>query len=261
MTHPSLEAQLDAYLDGELAAPDAREIEAHLARCPECAQFRAARLELRAAIAERVPALRAPAALRERVREALRATAPARAPAPRRLTVTRLWRPLALAASLAVVAVGSWRLALERAAGGRLADDVLASHIRSLMPGHLTDVPSSDQHTVKPWFNGKLDFSPPVYNFAGRGYPLLGGRLDYVDGRAVAALAYGRRQHLINVFLWPAARGPAVAPTTRTGQGYHLLHWAAGNYTYWVVSDLGLPELGDFAELLRQADAAAGAPR
>jgi len=255
VSHPNFEAQLDAYLDGELAPGDARALETHLGECPECMRFRDRRLELRAAIVTGIPTFPASAALRERVRAA------ARANAPRRLTMQTLWRPLALAASLAVVAFGSWTLALQRAAGETLADDVLSSHIRSLMPGHLTDVPSSDQHTVKPWFNGKLDFSPPVYNFAGRGYPLLGGRLDYVDGRAVAALAYGRRQHLINVFLWPAARGPAVAPTTRTGQGYHLLHWAAGDYTYWVVSDLGLPELGDFAELLRQAAAAAGAPR
>src|SRR2546422_10613868 len=134
----------------------------------------------------------------------------------------------------------------------------LTSHIRSLMPGHLTDVPSSDQHTVKPWFNGKLDFSPPVFDFAGRDYPLIGGRLDYVGGRSVAALVYGRRQHLINVLLWPAARGPPAAPATRTQQGYHLLHWATADYAYWVVSDLGLPELGDFAGLLRQADSAAG---
>ncbi|HYU01712.1 MAG TPA: zf-HC2 domain-containing protein, partial [Gemmatimonadales bacterium] len=169
MTHPGFEAQLDAYLDGELAAVDARELEAHLAQCPECARFRDGRLELHAAITARVPVFPAPDALRDRVRAALRAAAPARA--PRRLAVPRLWRPLALAASLVVVAAGSWRLALQRAAGETLAGDVLASHIRSLMPGHLTDVPSSDQHTVKPWFNGKLDFSPPVYDFAGRGYP------------------------------------------------------------------------------------------
>ena len=258
MTHPGFEAQLDAYLDGELAAVDARELEAHLAQCSECTRFRQGRLALRAAIAQRVPAFPASDALRQRVRAAVGAAARARA--PRRFIVRAAWRPLAVAASLAVVAVGSWRLGLQRAAGETLADDVLASHIRSLMPGHLTDVPSSDQHTVKPWFNGKLDFSPPVYDFAGRGYPLLGGRLDYVDGRGVAALVYGRRQHLINVFLWPAARGVAAVPSTRTRQGYHLLHWATADYTYWVVSDLGLPELGDFAGLLRQADSAASAP-
>jgi len=259
VTHPGFEAQLDAYLDGELAAADARALEAHLAECAGCARFRDGRLGLRAAIKAGVPVFPAPDALRARLREALRAAAPARA--PRRFAARGLWRPLALAASLAVVAVGSWRLALQRAAGETLADQVLASHVRSLMPGHLTDVLSSDQHTVKPWFNGKLDFSPPVYDFAGRGYPLLGGRLDYVDGRTVAALAYGRRQHLINVFLWPAARSPAAGPSTGTRQGYHLLHWVAGDYTYWVVSDLGLAELGDFAGLLRQADSAAAAPK
>ena len=259
MTHPGFEAQLDAYLDGELATIDARELEAHLAQCPECARFRQERLQLRAAITARVPVFPAPDALRERVRTAVRAASRARAPG--RFGAPVVWRSLALAASLAVVALGGWRLGLRRAAGETLADDVLTSHIRSLMPGHLTDVLSSDQHTVKPWFNGRLDYSPPVYDFSGRGYPLLGGRLDYVDGRSVAALVYGRRQHLINVFLWPVARRPAAAPASRTHQGYHLLHWTTADYTYWVVSDLGLPELGDFAGLLAQADSAAGAPR
>jgi len=250
VTHPSF-AQLDALLDGELDAADARELEAHLAQCPECAKFRDQRLALRAAIAARVPAFPAPDTLRQRVRSAIRAAAPLSQP---RRIAPLLWRSLAVAASLAVVAMGSWRLALRRAAGDALADAVLASHVRSLMPGHLTDVLSSDQHTVKPWFNGRLDYSPPVYDFAGRGYPLLGGRLDYVAGRAVAALVYGRRQHTINVFLWPPERGSAGGPSTRTRQGYHELHWTAGDYTYWVVSDLGLAELRDFAQLLRQAD-------
>ena len=241
MTHSSFEAQIDAYLDGELAAVDARELEAHLPQCADCRRFRDNRLALRSAIATGIPKFQAPAALRDRVR----GVAAGRA----RFSVRNVWRPLALAASLAVVALGSWTLALQRAAGAALADDVLASHIRSLMPGHLTDVLSSDQHTVKPWFNGRLDFSPPVDDFAGRGYPLLGGRLDYVDGRAVAVLVYGRRQHVINVFLWPAARGPAGGPSTRTRQGYHELHRTTEDYTYWVVSDLGLAELEDFALL------------
>jgi len=252
VTHPSFEAQIDVYLDGELAAVDARELEAHLAQCAECTRFRDGRLALRAAIAADIPKFQAPAALRDRVRAAARA----RSGAPRRFTVQSLWRPLALAASLAVVALGSWTLALQRAAGEALADDVLASHVRSLMPGHLTDVLSSDQHTVKPWFNGRLDFSPPVYDFAGRGYPLLGGRIDYVGGRPVAALVYGRRQHVINVFLWPTARDPSGAPKTRDRQGYHLLHWTTTDYAYWVVSDLGLAELHDFTQMLQEADSA-----
>jgi len=255
VTHPSFEAQVDAYLDGELAAIDAHALEAHLAQCPDCTRFRDGRLALRAGILAGVPKFPAPAALRERIRAAARARSGAR----RRFSVRNVWRPLALAASLAVVALGSWTLALQRAAGEELADDVLSSHIRSLMPGHLTDVLSSDQHTVKPWFNGRLDFSPPVYDFAGRGYPLLGGRLDYVDERTVAVLVYGRRQHLINVFQWPAARGSAGGPSARTRQGYHELHWTTPDYTYWVVSDLGVAELPEFVLLLRQADSAAGA--
>jgi anti-sigma factor RsiW len=252
VNHPNFAAQVDVYLDGELAADDARALEMHLAQCPECARFRDRRLGLRAAIVTGVPIFQAPAALRERVVTAAR-SAQESTRASRRFTMPTLWRPLAVAASLAVVAFGSWTLALQRAAGEALADDVLSSHIRSLMPGHLTDVLSSDQHTVKPWFNGRLDFSPPVYDFAGRGYPLLGGRIDYVGGRPVAALVYGRRQHLINVFVWPAARGPG-GPAARTDQGYHELHWMTGDYTYWVVSDLGVAELRDFAQLLRQAD-------
>ena len=258
MTHEGFEAQVDAYLDGELVAGDARALETHLAQCPECTRFRDRRLELRAAIVTGVPTFQAPPALRERVLAAARGSSPS-ARAPRRFTVQNVWRPLALAASFAVVALGSWTLALQRAGGVALADDVLASHIRSLMPGHLTDVLSSDQHTVKPWFNGRLDFSPAVYDFVGRGYPLLGGRIDYVGGRSVAALVYGRRQHMINVFVWPAARGPG-GPSTRTRQGYHELHWTTGDYTYWVVSDLGLAELEEFAQLLRDADSTTSVP-
>jgi anti-sigma factor RsiW len=260
VTHPGFEAELDAYLDGELAATEARELEAHLAQCPDCARFRDGRLALRAAIQARVPAFQAPDALRARVQTALRGAGASRARAPRRFAAPVMWRSLALAASLAVVALGSWRLALQRAAGDTLTDEVLATHVRSLMPGHLTDVVSSDQHTVKPWFNGKVDFSPPVYDFAGRGYPLIGGRLDYVGGRSVAALVYGRRQHVISVLLWPTVRGPAAALATQTRQGYHLLRWTTPDYAYWVVSDLGAAELQDFAQLMRQADSAATRP-
>jgi anti-sigma factor RsiW len=192
MTHPDVEAQVDAYLDGELAAIDAVELEAHLTGCASCGRFRDERLALRTAIAAQTPRFQAPEPLRGRVRAALReASAPRRA---RRLRPP-LAQWLALAASVAVVAVGSWRLAVEHTASEMLTDEVLASHVRSLMPGHLSDVVSSDQHTVKPWFNGKLDFSPPVHDFAGRGYPLPGrwvaGRRWY--GRATT-YSTGRRR-------------------------------------------------------------------
>lgn len=256
LSHPDLEGQIDLYLDGELAAGDAAELEAHLAGCATCQRFRADRVALRSALAARMPRLEAPETLRGRVRATLRAETAADRPAPTR-RVRRPWsvtsRWLALAATIAVVAVGSWRLAAVHTASTALADEVLASHVRSLMPGHLSDVVSTDQHTVKPWFDGKLDYSPPVHDFAGRGYPLLGGRLDYLGGRPVAALVYGRRKHVINVFVWPAT-GPqgVAAPVVR--QGYHLLRWATPEFTYWVASDVGLAELTEFAEMLRLAD-------
>jgi len=249
MTHPNLEAQLDAYVDGELAAADARALEAHIAQCSECARWRDDRVTLRAAIKSQIPVLRAPDVLRQRVRTQIRSGS--------RFRAIVVWRSLALAASVAVVAFGGWQLGLQRGRGESLAAEVLTSHIRSLMPGHLTDVQSSDQHTVKPWFNGKLDYSPPVYDFAGQGFPLLGGRLDYVGGRPVAALVYGRRQHVINVVLWPRDRDPrASAPAAQTRQGYHVLRWVTPDYVYWAASDLGLAELQDFERLLLQADSA-----
>ena len=254
MTHPAVEAQLDAYLDGELAAPDAAELEQHLRACPECSRLERRRRALSTALRDELPRFPAPDTLRAGVRAGARAeagrTARRRAPS---------WGTLAVAASLALVAFGSRQLALRGAAGEAITNQVLASHVRSLMPGHLTDVLSSDQHTVKPWFNGKLDFSPPVYDFAGAGFPLVGGRLEYVDGRPVAALAYSRRQHVISVFVWPADQGRTARPRATTRQGYHLLHWATPAYAYWVVSDLGLAELGDFVALLQRGDSAAAA--
>ncbi len=252
MTCREVELRLDAYVDGELAEPEAREVAAHLAQCRVCAARHDSPMALRAAITAQVSYHRADAALRRRVRAAVQAAA---GTGRRRWPV--LWRPLAAAAMIAFVAIGAWQASAARAARDELAGDVLASHVRSLLGEHLTDVASTDQHTVKPWFNGRLDFSPPVYDFAGVGFPLVGGRLDYVDGRPVAALVYGRRRHVINVFLWPAGHGSAAGAAAETRQGYHLRHWTTPAFVYWVVSDLGTAELDQFAELLRRADAVA----
>lgn len=159
------------------------------------------------------------------------------------------------AAALALVAVSSGTTVLvtsERRADERLAEQVVTSHIRSLMPAHLTDVRSNDQHNVKPWFNGRLDFSPTVPRLDSLGFPLLGGRLDYLDGRPVAVVVYGRRQHVINAYAWPASGGDA-GPTSAASHGYHMLRWREGGAEHWVVSDLNARELGQFATLLRQA--------
>ena len=128
---------------------------------------------------------------------------------------------------------------------------VVSGHVRSLMPNHLMDVPSSDSHTVKPWFNGKVDFSPPVKDLKADGFTLVGGRLDYLQDRTVAALVYQRRKHLINVFLWPSSRADSGV-TAETRQGYNLLHWTRSGFEYWAVSDLNLQELGEFGRLLQE---------
>lgn len=250
MTCTELETRLHAYLDAELPEAAAREVAAHVARCPHCGPWYEEQRTLRAALRERLPAFRAPDTLRAAVRRGLRAAQDSEPPRAR-FAASR-W--LAAAAMLIVAVGGTWSLAMRAVASRTVSAEVLAAHVRALMPGHLTDVLSTDQHTVKPWFNGRLDFSPPVENFSGTGYPLIGGRIDYVAGRPVAVLVYGRRQHVISVMLWPAGTGSSAGPAARTVQGYHLLHWTDPGFTYWVVSDLGTGELAEFASLLRQAD-------
>jgi anti-sigma factor RsiW len=122
-----------------------------------------------------------------------------------------------------------------------------------MLPNHRVDVESSNTHTVKPWFEGKLDFSPPVHDLAGQGFVLIGGRLDYLDRRPVAALVYQRRKHLINLFIWPSGQGPELAPDALTRQGYHLLHWTQSAMSHWAVSDLNESELKEFGHLIQDS--------
>jgi len=131
-----------------------------------------------------------------------------------------------------------------------VAEEIVASHIRSLQPGHLMDIESTDQHTVKPWFDGKLDFAPPVVDLATQGFPLVGGRLDYIGRRNVAALVYQRQKHFINVFIWPEEKNSAKPPEVQTMQGYNVVSWSHNGMNFCAVSDLNSMELRQFADLL-----------
>ncbi|HTK55365.1 MAG TPA: hypothetical protein VL295_00960, partial [Gemmatimonadales bacterium] len=189
-----------------------------------------------------LPYYPAPPGLKEEIRAALRR------PARRRLRAQTLWT-VGLAAML-LLTVGTWTLGARRRATDAELDRVLDGHLRSLVPGHLFDVASTDQHTVKPWFAGKLDFSPPVVDPAGQGYPLIGGRVDVIEGQQIAALVYSRRSHIINVFVRPAEDGAAVAPREAVRRGYNIVRWSGAGMRYWAVSDLNLGEMREFQKLL-----------
>jgi anti-sigma factor RsiW len=234
---------VQAEFDGELDAADAARALQHRESCMICraayAEFEAARGLLR----EAAPYYPAPDSLRRALAAGLAAKTPQR---PRR---SAWWRDgasfllgTALAAGIAVLVINP--------AQQPLLDQVVASHIRALQPGHLEDVASSDQHTVKPWFDGRLDFAPPVKDLAAENFPLVGGRLDYLGGRAVAALVYRRDKHLIDLYVWPD-RGGNSGPTMAARNGYNMVHWTEDGMSLWAVSDLEASQLEDFARLWR----------
>jgi anti-sigma factor RsiW len=237
---------LHGYFDGELDAVRAAEFETHLQACPACAQDLAAQQGLRRALGAADLYEKAPASLRARVRAELAPSPAARAPRAAR------WRILAAAASLVLVSFGLWRTVpawRNDVAERELAGQVLDAHLRSLQLTHLTDVASTDQHTVKPWFVGKLDFAPAVVDLASDGFPLVGGRLDVVGGQSVAALVYARRKHVINVFVWPSEKSDAAL---RTGaeRGYTWIRWTRRGMRFWAVSDVAAADLEEFARRL-----------
>jgi anti-sigma factor (TIGR02949 family) len=237
-----VERDLDAYVDRELAADSAAAVRTHLSTCAPCQQ-RVADREALGRLVRSLPYYEAPDRLRARVS----------AQVPRQRSTRRLLLGWAAAAVLVVAVGGGISVVRSRAArGDALVEDVVNGHLRSLMAEHLFDVRSTDQHTVKPWFLGKLDFSPPVVDLAAVGFPLVGGRLDYVSGRPVAALVYQRQKHTINVFVWPASdASPAVRE--RAVRGFHVRHWMRDGMSFWAVSDLNDAELTEFARALQAA--------
>jgi anti-sigma factor RsiW len=247
---------LSAYADGELDLVHSLQVEKHLAGCPACAEAEKNLRSLHTALA--APSLRyaAPAALRARI-QAAQEEAPAVVAATPPLATREPWlRPVALAAGfLVMIGVGATLgilLSRGRTANGQVEDWVVAGHVRSLQVNHLTDVVSSDRHTVKPWFRDKLDFSPLVPDLAADGFPLTGGRLDYLDGHPVAALVYQRGKHAINVFTWPAQAVGDRLLREFSRQGFHLRDWQRGGMNYWAISDLNDEDLDQFVQLFRQ---------
>jgi mycothiol system anti-sigma-R factor len=262
---------MDAYLDGELDPVTSQKVEQHLRDCPKCEQAYEVDTALAHAISQAAPYYKAPLELRERIqvslREAIGASTSRGAAGAGLLPVRRPeavrrgvffdipWNWLALAAAivLAAIVASSFLPRLRQPGADQfLATQLIASHVRSLMADHLTDVASSDQHTVKPWLDVKLDFAAPVVDLSGDGFPLIGGRLDYLDNHSAAALVYQRRKHFINLFIWPTTAADNKEQKMVERQGYHLVHWIDGDFTYWAVSDVGVGDLQNFQRSFEQ---------
>jgi mycothiol system anti-sigma-R factor len=241
-----------AYIDGELDPSSTVQLATHLDQCAACMRACAQMRSLQTAIKAHASSHTAPASLRHRIKTDLTRSNKRNTKRSHKLA-TLSWSWINLGVATAFACAFSITLALYLSvpsATERLDQEIVASHFRSLMANHLVDVASSDRHTVKPWFIGKLDFSPPVYDLAAQGFPLIGGRLDYLQQRPVAALAYRHRQHLINLFVWPDNPAIHIPVGATSRQGYQLLHWTRSGMHYWAVSDLGSHDLVKFKQLL-----------
>ena len=249
---------IHGYMDGELDLVKSLEVEQHLRECADCARMYQNQMALRTAVQDGALYYPAPASLQKRVLSSLRQAS--HDPPSRRVLP---WRWLSAAAALAVIALvafGLARVVFTPSADDLLTQQVIASHVRSEITNHQVDVATSDQHTVKPWFNGKLDFSPGVVDLTSQGFPLIGGRLDYVDNRPVAALVYRRQQHIINLFIWPATGAADMATQSEMRQGYNVSHWTKAGMTYWAVTDLNETEFHQFVRLVQAQIAQSDAP-
>ena len=251
MTCADIHHLLHAYADGELDVVRSLDVEQHIKSCPKCAAKLNSVKALHTALTEGDFAYHAPASLRDKIRQM--------APATERKTERQpsdlqwLWKWIAFGATAVAVFTILLRPAefSQSASGDELVNEMVACHVRSLMPGHLTDVLSSDKHTVKPWFAGKLDFAPDVKDFTAQGFPLIGGRLDYVNDRTVAALVYQHnKHHLINVFIWPTANATGGASEMKSYHGYYVISFNTNGFHYSLVSDMDQTELRGLAGLL-----------
>lgn len=239
---PDQSLLLGGLVDGELDAANTAMVEAHAARCEGCREELDRLQALRNLLAADGVRFAAPDTLRQRI-----AAMPELAPRAARSNRLPGWLAPgvagALAASLAMVAL------IPAGTQSALDQQLVSSHVRSLQPGHLTDVQTTNQHIVKPWFNGKIDFAPPVPELAPQGFPLAGGRLDSIDGKTVAAIVYHRRLHTVNLFVWRAQGGPQ---RTSVEDGFSLAQWSDDGLRFAAVSDIPSAELKQFEALYRQ---------
>jgi anti-sigma factor RsiW len=240
---------LSTYFDRELDVTKSLEVERHVRECDRCSaavqQHEALRSSLTAAALVFAP----PRGLEWRVRKAVRREA-----RPRGLSVRPPWRWASVPVAATLAAALSWSVAVHRGGTSRenvVLAELVSGHVRSLMADHLVDVVTSDQHTVKPWFNGKVDFAPPVIDFTASGFPLVGGRVDYIAGRPVAVVVYKRREHVVNVFIWPSGNDEGQGLRDLTSEGYHLLRWTRSGLTFWAVSDVNGADLESLAGLFQ----------
>lgn len=243
---------LQAELDGELDAAACAALAQHRARCPVCGR-RQAVLAAARGVARGATYHRAPPELLRAVAGRIGPPAPAPAPPPRRRRPlpARALASFGAGAAVALAVAAALVLTLLPARPPVLIGALVDDHVRALQPGHLLDVVSTNQHTVKPWFDGRLDFAPPVKDLSAAGFPLLGGRLDYLEGRSVAVLVYSRGKHVIELFVWPASAGITV-PARAARAGYNIVHWTAGGMSFSAVSDLEPAGLEAFARGWRQ---------
>jgi anti-sigma factor RsiW len=255
MTCAEEPALLDAYMDGELGVERSLEFERHLETCPSCTANLASRRALGSALRDKFEYHTAPLALHRAVRDELARAAASSDGAPITRRALPAWTRLA--ASFVLVAGLSSALTyyVTPRSSDAIPDEVFASYVRGAQSeNRLIDVVSSDEHTVKPWLDAKLDFAPPVKDLSGDGFPLMGGRVDYIGGRAVAALVYHYRKHVITLFIWPS-NGEVKPIETSVHRGDNLAQWSDGAMTYWAISDVAAPEFMEFCKRFQAADA------
>lgn len=244
MDCPTCEAMVGAYVDGELSAAESAEFERALETCPECRR-RLEETRAMSGLLRDLPAEPAPDLLRAKVERELRAIAGRSNPNPR-----ERMRWMAMAASL-IVALGiGWIGATMVSQSGRETDALMAGYLRIAMSDHPVEVASSDRHTVKPWFAGRIDYAPPVHDLTTAGFPLIGGRLDIVDGRKVAVMVYRRNKHWIALTAWPATSSGDVAASVSQRDGFALAEWRHGGFEMRAVGDLAPADMKSFVTAL-----------